>query len=178
MSNDGPNISDEGMTGTNHFKKRRLERMQLEEQIKQLESDVDIKEYAREELEEIYADRFPADDPPDCITRYESEATLRNLTHSVHRLHTGSMQPDRTDREREEVVEHVVSDSIVDESKAIIDVMATYGQLAEPYLAGLTSHGVHPDIRVYATQALAELRSDKDESKSLTAVLRDWWQGE
>lgn len=67
----------------------------------------------------------------------------------------------------------------VKQAKNRIDVMKTYGQLAEPHIAALTHAFIHSDVRAYATETLAELRGADDEgTKSLTAAIRDWWRGD
>lgn len=119
-----------------------------------------VKEHAKEALEELYKNEFPIDDPPESFDRYESELALRHLRGSVVSMFN-----------------HADDDEYVKEAKQRIDVMATYGSLAESHIAALTDVQ-HSEVRTYATDTLGELRTERTESKSLTAAIRDWWRGD
>lgn len=156
------------------------------------------KEHANEALEELYSSEFPIDDPPDSWERYEAELSIRHLRESVQTLvGTEPFQPleinavvvtedgvgevsNITEKPSPEAAEvsQAVWDRRVEQSKRIIDVLATYGQVAESDIAALTDGGVHSEVRAYATETLAEIRQEQNESKSLTAAIRDWWRGD
>lgn len=175
---------------------KRYERIDKDLQHKHSYAEQAAKEHAKEALEELYESEFPIDDPPDSFERYEAELTLRHLRASIVAMFTRTGQlehhfvvnaadgevtevPELTDTEEpdEAAWDEAAWDQLDDEAKQRIDVMATYGNLAEQHIAALTSVE-HSEVREYATKTLAELRADNTESKSLTAALRDWWRGE
>jgi len=160
---------------TNRRKKEKLERLQVEEQLEDLEHR-SLKEYAREELENLYNDEFSVDNPPACFERHEQEVALTNLMRSVRTLFTDTETTEANDV-REEIQQRGGA-SKVEQAKNILDVMATYDNLSEPYIAAITKDTDNADVRAYATETLAELRTEQSQSKSLTAALRDWWRGE
>lgn len=162
--------------------------------------EVAAKENAKEALEELYRNEFPIDDPPDSYERYEAEMAVRALRNSVESLtHRGrktkilvdvyNLDGDIDDAvvdeasvtempADDEVINRVVTEHHVEIAKSSIDLMATYGQLAESHIATLAQVGLPSEVRQHAIETLAEMREETNESKSLTAAIRDWWHGE
>jgi len=154
------------------------------------------KEYGKEALEQLYGNEFPIEDPPDSFERYEAEVALRHLSDSIANMFKDDPHPTREiqvvvdvvggeidditeapEIPPEPVLHHEAWQLAIEQAKSRIDVMATYGQVAEPYLASLTYDHIHSDVRAYATETLAEIRDSSDGSQSLTAAIRDWWRG-
>jgi len=147
------------------------------------------KQHAKEALEELYSSDFPIDDPPESFERYEAEMTVRHLRGSIeerfqHKSRTELYyQIDGSDGEMQEVPEFIEEqvadkaawDNFAEEAKRRIDVMATYGDVAESHIAALTIVA-HSGVRKYATETLAEMREEEQDGKSLTAAIRDWWR--
>lgn len=130
------------------------------------------KEHAKEALEELYHSEFPIDDPPDSFERYEAECTVRALRGSVESL-------DRLKASELEDHSPVHGDGVSDEeieiAKESIDLMATYGQLAEPHIASLTGRTLPDEVRQHAVKKLREVREDADdEPLSLREALSRW----
>lgn len=133
------------------------------------------KEHAKEALEELYYSEFPIDDPPDSYERYEAECAVRSLRSSVEAL-------DRDRAARLEDVSDVsdvfacdVSDEEIEIAKDSIDLMATYGQLAEPHIATLTARTLPEEVRRHAIEKLRQVREEsKDEPLSLREALGRW----
>ena len=68
-----------------------------------------------------------------------------------------------------------VSEAEIDIAKDSIDLMATYGQLAEPHMARLTSRSLPEEVRRHAIVKLREVRDDAtDEPLSLREALGRW----
>lgn len=161
---------------------------------KQTHAEVAAKEHAREALEELYHNEFPITDPPDSWERYEAEVTLRHLRQSIADTFAPAVERQQTIQinlaDRPDAVEDIIggdvevevkqplTDADIEESKRRIDVMATYGQLAEPHIAALTYYKMPPRVRSYATEVLAEIRDEKQSSKSLSETIRDWLRGD
>lgn len=156
-------------------------------------AEIAAKEHAKEALEEIFENDFPINDPPESWERYEAEVTLRHLRQSIVDMFAPAVEREQTIQinlaDRPDAVEDIIGESVevevkqpltdagIEESKSRIDVMATYGQLAEPHIAALTYYKIPPRVRSYATEALAEIREETQESKSLSETIRDWFRG-
>jgi hypothetical protein len=152
------------------------------------------KEHAKEALENLYASEFPIEDPPESWERYEAELAVRHLRQSITDMLASAVERDYSifvdDADDPEVIEEVAADGVgstlaktiidarVEQAKNRIDVMATYGQLAEPHIAALTYSDIHSDVRAYATETLAEIRDRQEPSKSLSETIRDWLRGD
>lgn len=131
------------------------------------------KEHAKEALEELYASEFPIDDPPESFERYEAELAVRHMRESVNGMFTadGNILPTKPDNEDDDPAE------FVDAAMSIIDVMATYGGLAEPHIAALTGGAIPPEVREHAIETLGELRDDSDDPQSLREAIGRWLLG-
>lgn len=152
------------------------------------------KEHSKEALENLYSNEFPIEDPPDSYERYEAELAVRHLRESITDMFAPPAHREQNvfvdDRDNPEVVEEVavgdtdstvmraIIDARVQQAKNRIDVMATYGQLAEPHIAALTYSDMHSEVRAYATETLAEIRAEQKSSKSLSETIRDWLRGD
>jgi hypothetical protein len=155
------------------------------------------KEQSKEALEELYASEFPIDDPPESFERYEAELTVRHLREAVESLagrYTERLEIqvqhvyDGSEAAKTETETQIqVDDEAVDsgaiqrrqqQCKQIIDVMATYGALAEPHISALSGEQVLPAVRTHAIETLAEMRDGTGDSQSLTEAIRDWWRGD
>jgi hypothetical protein len=151
-----------------------------------------VKQHAKEALEDLYSNEFPIDDPPESFERYEAEAAVRHLRGSIEQI----FEPN--DRLAPVQIEVVIDSAdgeaidweadwgknlddvtaFIEHSKRMIDVMATYGAVAESHIAALSYPKIHPEVREHAIETLAEMRDETNESKSLTAAIRDWWHGQ
>jgi len=147
------------------------------------------KEHAKEALEELYNNEFPINDPPASFERYEAELAVQHLRESVEYIFEvgdkrNTVEVDVTIKSGgEEVLQEIDWNGVelfqyVEHSKQVIDVMSTYGSLAEPHIAVLTGAGYPSEVSEHAAETLAEMRDDSSETKSLTAAIRDWWRGE
>jgi hypothetical protein len=147
------------------------------------------KQHAKEALEELYNNEFPIDDPPESFERYEAELAVQHLRESVEHIYevgnrATAVEVDVTIQvEDEEVLQEIDWDGInlfqyVKHSKQIIDVMSTYGTVAEPHIAALTDGAIPPEVSEYAAETLADIRTESNDTKSLSAAIRDWWRGE
>jgi len=154
--------------------------------------EVAAKEHAKEALEELYHSEFPIDDPPDSFERYEAEMAVRALRGSVADLAhpNGDTTVVVADIEDEDDIDDAVVSEWPDENglyqeqitqkrieiaKSSIDVMATYGQVAEPHIATLAQRGLPSEVREYAIETLASIREEqKKESLSLREALGRW----
>lgn len=162
-----------------------VERMQVQQSkskaYEKIEEDLEdghaygewaAKEHAKEALEELYHSEFPIDDPPESFERYEAECAVRALRGSVEAL----------DREKASQLEDIspvygdgVSEAEIEIAKESIDLMATYGQLAEPHIAQLTSRSLPEEVRRHAIVKLREVRDNEtDEPLSLREALGRW----
>lgn len=154
--------------------------------------EVAAKENAKEALEELYASEFPVDDPPESFERYEAEMAVRALRNSVADLahYEGdtkvlvanlSDSDDIDDAVVGEIPEpdgrygKAITQKRIDIAKSSIDVMETYGQLAEPHIAALTRRDLPSEVREHAIDTLADIRGEADEeSLSLREALGRW----
>jgi len=128
------------------------------------------KEHAKEALEELYASEFPIDDPPESFERYEAELAVRHMRESVNGMFLPAKHDDGED-------EDDGAAEFVDDAMSIIDVMATYGGLAEPHIAALTGGAIPPEVREHAIETLGELRDDSDGPQSLREAIGRWLLG-
>jgi hypothetical protein len=157
-------------------------------------AEIAAKEHAKEALEEVFENDFPINDPPESWERYETEVTLRHLRQGIvdmlapevsreQHIHYDGEQDSEVVAEMAELphqdvdVAKAVVEARVEQAKQRIDVMATYGEVAEPHLAALTYSNMHSEVRAYATEALAKVREEKQSSKSLSETIRDWFRG-
>jgi len=156
-------------------------------------AEIAAKEHAKEALEEVFENDFPINNPPDSWERYETEVTLRHLRQSIvdmlapevpreQHIHVNVSDSSQSVEEvaGEDVdfsVQQAIIDARVEQAKDRIDVMATYGEVAEAHIAALTYSNMHSEVRAYATETLAELRNEKQSSKSLSETIRDWLRG-
>jgi hypothetical protein len=168
-----------------------------EEVAKDLESahaygEVAAKENAKEALEQLYSNEFPIDDPPESFERYEAEMAVRALRNSVADLahqHGDTTVVVADIDDGDDIGDAVVSewpdeDSLYEEqitqhrieiAKSSIDVMKTYGKVAEPHIAALARRGLPSEVREYAVETLAEIRGEQEqESVSLREALGRW----
>jgi len=145
------------------------------------------KEHAKEALEELYASEFPIDDPPESFERYEAELTVRHMRQAISGMFavdhhapavelTVAVDADgETDAETEweGLSEHDLLNYTA-HAKQMVDVMATYGALAEPHISALTYGSIPPEVREHAIETLAELRDDTDDPQSLREAIGRW----
>lgn len=154
--------------------------------------EIAAKEHAKEALEELYHNEFPIEDPPDSYERYEAEAAVRALRVSVESLEnvwgdttTYVIPPEGGVRETEvsempdrDDIHEAVTKHHIKIAKDTIDVMETYGQLAEPHIAALAQRGLPSEVREYAIESLADLREGKrnepEKSLSLREAIGRW----
>lgn len=154
--------------------------------------EVGAKENAKEALEQLYSSEFPIDDPPESFERYEAEMAVRALRTSVADLahYEGDTTVLVADLNESDDIEDAIVTEVPDEdprygetvtqhrieiAKSSIDVMATYGQLAESHIAALTRRDLPSEVREHAIDTLAEIRDEQEEeSLSLREALGRW----
>jgi hypothetical protein len=153
---------------------------------------VAAKENAKEALEELYSSEFAIDDPPESFERYEAEMAVRALRNSV-----GALAYERGDTtvvvadidegddindavvtewpDEDGLYEEAITQKRIEIAKSSIDVMETYGQLAEPHIAALTRRDLPSEVREHAIDTLADIRRENDdEALSLREALGRW----
>jgi len=168
-------------------KRKDYERIAEELQDQRAYGEIAAKEHAKEALEELYHSEFPIDDPPESFERYEAELSLRALRVSVEELRniwgdttTYVVPPEGDIREYEvedmpdrDEVHEAVTNHHIEIAKDTLDVMATYGQLAESHIAALSQRELPSEVRQYAIATLAELREENDEEVEESLSLRE-----
>ena len=118
-----------------------------------------VKLSAEDVLEEMYGNEFPIDNPPDSFERFEATHAVGNLRDTVEQLN----------------VQDEVSDKDVVLAKRSVELMASYGQLAELQIADITAFDDLPmEIREKAAAELESLRHEETESLSLREALARW----
>ena len=144
-------------------KEAKMKLDELREQEKHLRQERKTKEAQRDFLERLYADEFDIDNPPECYERFEADSALAYLRGSVHRRHRKS-----------DSGEAEFGDEEIQAAKKTIDVMATYGQLAEKDIAALTRMDLPPEVYTHAIETLSEVRQEQEEPPSLRESLARW----
>ena len=122
-----------------------------------------VKTSAREALEELYDDEFSLDNPPDSYERFESEMAVRNLRTSVERI---TLDPDGYG--------HEATDRRIEAAINTIDVMGTYGQVAEQHLAVLSRMDLPEEVYSHAIDTLADVREREQEPPTIREAIARW----
>ena len=118
-----------------------------------------VKLAAEDTLEELYDDEFPIDDPPDSFERFEAEMSVVNLRRGIGQLNF-----------RDEI-----TDPEIELAKQSIELMASYGQLAEVHMGAVVAFEDIPmEVRQKAAAELESVREENTESLSLREALARW----
>jgi len=122
-----------------------------------------IKTSSREALEELYDEEFSLDNPPDSYERFESEMAVRKLRTSVERI---TLDADGWG--------HEATDRRIEAAINTIDVMGTYGQVAEQHLAALCRMDLPEQVYSHAIDTLAEVREEEQEPPTIREAIARW----
>lgn len=144
-------------------KEAQLQLDQLRAEAKHRRQERKTREAQRDLLESLYNDEFDIDNPPACYERFEADSALAYLRGSVMSHQT-----------KVETGEQEFDEQEMKAAKETIDVMATYGQLAEKDIASLTHMDLPPEVYTHAIETLADVRAEKEEPPSLREVLARW----
>lgn len=117
----------------------------------------------RDLLEDLFDDEFVLDNPPESYKRYEAELSVRHLRNVVEVLASGDGYAG---------VE--ATDSRVEAAVNSIDVMGTYGDVAEPHLAALSRTDLPEEVYNHAIEVLGELRQEKEEPNTIKEAFIRW----
>lgn len=149
----------------------------------------EFERHQRALLDDIFGDEFHPEDPPESFTRFERQLAMQRLTKTVYVAATGVTEY-RTEKDEHRSVLDMSdtrkkgvaivnppeeqSDEVAEKA---IDILATYGEEAEPFLSAIASGPSTPEEhRLHALEELREIRCEKgEESKSLSQAIRDWW---
>jgi|GEM_PF-5791714 len=144
-------------------KEAKMKLKELRDEQQHLRQERKTREAQREFLEDLYVDEFDIDNPPECYERFEADTALAYLRGSVRRRHIKS-----------DGGEAEFGDEEIQAAKDTIDVMATYGQLAEKDIAALTRMDLPPEVYTHAIGTLSEVRQEQEEPPTLRESLSRW----
>ena len=135
----------------------------LREQKKHRMKERHAREAQRDVLEALYQDEFVIDNPPECYERYEADTAIAYLRGSIERQHIEAEHDDvRFDDEE------------IKAAKDTIDIMATYGQLAEKDIAALTRMDLPAEVYTHAIDTLSEVREEDQEPPTIREAIARW----
>ena len=136
---------------------------ELREEQKKRRKDRRVRERQRDLLEALYEDEFVIDNPPECYERYEADVAIAYLRGSVERQATEAEHADSEFGARE-----------IEAAKNNIDIMATYGQLAEKDIAALTRMDLPEEVYSHAIDTLADVREREQEPPTIREAIARW----
>jgi hypothetical protein len=141
--------------------KRELDELKRESELRRKERQT--RESQRDLLEELYEDEYVIDNPPECYERYEADSALAHLRGTIERQHTQVKNNSAEFGEQE-----------IEAAKDTIDIMATYGQLAEKDIAALTRLDLPSEVYSHAIDTLASVREQNQRKNTIRETIGRW----